>query len=57
MEKGPDEKADTQLSEKRSLTKDINKGTDELAFKKQNVGFDKELINIRYDKPKLHMIS
>ena len=31
MDKGTDKKADTQLSEKKSLTKDVKKGTDELS--------------------------
>ena len=35
MDKGTDEKADTQLSKKKSLTNDVKKGTDELAFKKK----------------------
>ena len=37
MEKGTDEKADTQLSEKKSLKKDVKEGTDEFSFKTQKV--------------------
>ena len=37
MEKGTDELADTLLSKKKSLTNDVDKGTDELGFNKQNV--------------------
>ena len=36
-EKGTDEKADTQLSEKKTLKNDVKKGTDELAFNKHKI--------------------